>query len=47
VCSRQAHGDPGTGGVLGAKKPNFNDGHWRWFSTQQHGENLTFAVVPQ
>jgi hypothetical protein len=40
-------GDPGTGGVLGAKKPNFNDGHWRWFYTQQHGENLTFEVAPQ
>src|SRR5215475_1414364 len=39
-------GDPGIGGVLGAKLPKpFRDG-WRLFWTQQHGENITWEIVP-
>jgi len=39
-------GDPGPNGVLGAREPKlFKDG-WRWFYTQQHGDNLTYEVVP-
>jgi hypothetical protein len=39
-------GDPTTGGILGAKIPDvFRDG-WRWFWTQQHGDNFTWEVLP-
>ena len=38
-------GDPSTGGILGAKAPNLNDPRWRWFYTQQHGDNTTWQVV--
>jgi secreted PhoX family phosphatase len=39
-------GDPGVGGILGAKLPQpFHDG-WRLFWTQQHGDNVTWEVVP-
>ena len=39
-------GDPGVGGILGAETPRlFKDG-WRWFYTQQHGDNPTYEVVP-
>jgi hypothetical protein len=39
-------GDPSTWGLLGAKsfKP-FRDGY-RTFFTQQHGDNVTYEVVP-
>jgi hypothetical protein len=39
-------GDPGVEGILGAKTPNLNDKQWRWFYTQQHGDNPTYEVVP-
>jgi hypothetical protein len=39
-------GDPSIGGILGAHVPNLNDPHWRWFYTQQHGDNPTYEVVP-
>jgi hypothetical protein len=39
-------GDPGRGGILGAKVPHpFHDG-WRVFWTQQHGDNVTWEIVP-
>jgi len=39
-------GDPSVRGILGAKTPTvFRDG-WRWFWTQQHGDNFTFEVIP-
>jgi hypothetical protein len=44
-------GDPGVHGILGDKAPQLFDGHgddgndWRWFYTQQHGENFTYEVV--
>jgi len=41
-------GDPGKGGILGAKKPKpfKQDGKWRAFWTQQHGDNNTFELIP-
>jgi hypothetical protein len=39
-------GDPSVGGILGAKSPTpFRHG-WRVFWTQQHGDNITWEVVP-
>jgi hypothetical protein len=40
-----SNGDPGTDGILGAKNPNVGDGKWRWFYTQQHGDNTTWEVL--
>jgi len=38
-------GDPGVGGLLGAKKPRpFKDG-WRVFYTGQHGDNITWEII--
>jgi hypothetical protein len=41
-------GDPGKKGILGAKKPKpfKNDGKWRVFWTQQHGDNNTWELIP-
>jgi hypothetical protein len=39
-------GDPGPGGILGAKQPHLFHGGWRWFWTQQHGDNFLFEVIP-
>jgi hypothetical protein len=39
-------GDPSVGGILGAHVPDLNDPHWRWFYTQQHGDNPTYEVIP-
>jgi uncharacterized protein DUF839 len=39
-------GDPGIGGILGAKVPRFGDGSWRWFWTQQHGDQFTWEIFP-
>ena len=39
-------GDPSIRGILGAKIPDvFHDG-WRWFWSQQHGDNLAWEVLP-
>jgi len=38
-------GDPGPKGILGARMPNLFHGGWRWFYTQQHGDNATYEVV--
>jgi len=38
-------GDAGTDGILGAEIPNLGDRDWRWFYTQQHGDNRTYEVV--
>jgi hypothetical protein len=40
-------GDPGPDGLLGAAIPNLWDsgGEWRWFYTQQHGDNFTWEVA--
>ncbi len=39
-------GDPSVHGILGVKLPNPFEGPWRWFYTQQHGDNGTYEVVP-
>jgi hypothetical protein len=39
-------GDPGPGGILGGKLPHLFHGGWRWFWTQQHGDNILFEVIP-
>jgi hypothetical protein len=39
-------GDPSAGGILGAKTPKLFRGGWRWFYTQQHGDNPTYEVLP-
>jgi hypothetical protein len=38
-------GDPTAGGILGAKVPELNNPKWRWFYTQQHGDNVTYEVT--
>jgi len=39
-------GDPTQGGILGAKSPSLKPGgKWRWFYTQQHGDNFTWEVT--
>ncbi len=39
-------GDPGVNGILGAKAPQlFANPQWRWFYTQQHGDNPTYEVI--
>ena len=40
-------GDPGVKGILGQKQPRLfdGDGKWRWFYTQQHGDNVTYQVI--
>jgi hypothetical protein len=40
-----ADGDPGPQGVLGAHAPELGTPQWRWFYTQQHGDNYTYEVV--
>ena len=37
-------GNTGVGGVLGTEAPDLGDGAWRWFYTQQHGDNFTWEV---
>jgi len=39
-------GDPTVHGLLGAKNPHlFQDKDWRFFYTEQHGDNRTYEVV--
>jgi hypothetical protein len=40
-------GDPGVGGILGAKVPVLFGHGWRVFWTQQHGDNVTWEVLPR
>jgi Alkaline phosphatase PhoX len=41
-----SNGNPGPQGLLGAEVPNLwnSSGKWRWFYTQQHGDNFTWQV---
>ncbi|HZR94632.1 MAG TPA: alkaline phosphatase PhoX [Gaiellaceae bacterium] len=39
-------GDPSINGILGAKMPTPFRAGWRWFWTQQHGDNATWEVLP-
>ncbi|MDP9308760.1 MAG: phosphatase [Actinomycetota bacterium] len=41
-----SNGDPTAEGILGAEIPHLFKGGWRWFYTQQHGDNPTYEVVP-
>ncbi len=51
-----SNGDPSVRGILGTAKPNFGNGAtdndntgkatWRWFYTQQRGDNVTYEVLP-
>jgi hypothetical protein len=38
-------GDPTAHGILGAEVPNLDTPQWRWFYTQQHGDNLAYEVT--
>jgi hypothetical protein len=38
-------GDPSIDGVLGNHTPNLYNDRWRWFYTQQHGDNPTYEVI--
>ncbi len=40
-------GDTSVRGLLGTDAPNVRDLRWRWFYTQQHGDNPTYQVVVQ
>jgi hypothetical protein len=33
-------------GILGAQTPKLFHNEWRWFYTQQHGDNETYEVLP-
>ena len=39
-------GDPTANGILGARVPQLFRSGWRWFWTQQHGDNFLFEVIP-
>ena len=38
-------GDSGIDGILGNEIPDLSEGQWRWFYTQQHGDNPTYEVL--
>ncbi len=40
-------GDPSVRGLLGTNAPDLRDPRWRWFYTQQHGDNPTYEVIAQ
>jgi hypothetical protein len=42
-----SNGDPSTRGILGAKIPDLSSPEWRWFYTQQHGDNNTWEALYQ
>jgi hypothetical protein len=39
-------GNAGTHGILGAQEPNTFHSGWRVFYTQQHGDNVTWEILP-
>jgi hypothetical protein len=40
-------GDPTVAGILGAKIPQlFDSAKWRWFWSEQHGDNVAWEVLP-
>jgi hypothetical protein len=41
-----SNGDPRPEGILGARIPHLFKAGWRWFYTQQHGDNSTYEAVP-
>ena len=40
-----SNGDPGLRGILAAQDPGLDHDGWRWFYTQQHGDNPTYEVL--
>ena len=40
-----SNGDPTAEGILGAEVPDLSDPVWRWFYTDQHGDNRTYQVL--
>lgn len=38
-------GDPSPQGILGTRIPELGTPQWRWFYTQQHGDNATYEVL--
>jgi len=38
-------GNTGPQGILGARIPELGTPKWRWFYTQQHGDNKTYEVL--
>jgi hypothetical protein len=40
-------GDPTPDGILGAKLPDPFSNGWRVFYTQQHGDNITWEILPR
>jgi hypothetical protein len=41
-----SNGDPTVQRVLGTEEPKLFHEGWRWFYTQQHGDNPTYEVIP-
>lgn len=41
-----SNGDPTVRGVLGARAPKLFQDRWRLFYTRQHGDNVTFEILP-
>ena len=41
-----SNGDPSTRGILGAEIPHLFKGGWRLFYTAQHGDNVTWEILP-
>ena len=39
-------GNPRIQGILGAQEPHPFNGGWRVFYTQQHGDNVTYEILP-
>lgn len=39
-------GKTGVEGILGTDSPDLTSKKWRWFYTQQHGDNRTYEVRP-
>ena len=39
-------GNPRIQGILGAQEPHPFRGGWRVFYTQQHGDNVTWELLP-
>ncbi len=42
-----SNGATGVGGILGTTAPKWPAKGWRWFYTQQHGDNFTYEVLPK
>jgi hypothetical protein len=38
-------GNPGTEGIMGAQIPQLGNSRWRWFYSQQHGDNTAYEVI--